>query len=64
VNLDEMVKDSFETMPERLQTSGLDRDFKAVIGFEVGAQLWTVGIPPGSSTRSAISSPSAKTDTS
>ena len=38
MTLDEIVKDSFETMPGRLKTAELDPDFKARIGFEIGAQ--------------------------
>ena len=48
MNLEEMVKDSFETMPERLETSGLDCEFKTRIGFEIGAQVWTVEVEGGS----------------
>jgi diaminopimelate decarboxylase len=43
-----MVKDSFETMPGRLKASGLDREFEALIGFEIDAQLWTVEVGGGS----------------
>ena len=48
MNLEEMVKDSFESMPERLATSRIDREFKALIGFEIGAQLWTIEVEGGS----------------
>ena len=48
MTLDEIVKDSFETMPGRLKTAELDPDFKARIGFEIGAQAWTLELGGGS----------------
>ena len=48
MTLDEMVRDSFETMPGRLKAAALDPDFKALIGFEIGAQAWTLEVEGGS----------------
>jgi len=44
VKPDEIVKDIFETMPDRLQAGEVDPDFSARIGFEIGAQVWTVEV--------------------
>jgi diaminopimelate decarboxylase len=42
VKPDETVKDIFESMPDRLQAEEVAPDFGVRIGFEIGAQGWTV----------------------
>ncbi len=42
-----MLKDSFETMPERLDAARLAADFEALIGFEIGSEAWTLELEGG-----------------
>ena len=48
MTLDEIVKDSFESMPGRLKAGEIDPDFGARIGFEIGTQAWTLEMDGGS----------------
>ena len=47
MTLDEIVKDSFESMPGRLKAEEIDSDFGARIGFEIGAQAYTLEVTGG-----------------
>ena len=48
MNREEMVKDSFETMPDRLDEAKLPPAFQALIGFEIGEEIWTLELEGGS----------------
>ncbi len=48
MKLDETVEHIFETMPDRFKAGEADPDFQALIGFEIGAQVWTVEVEGGS----------------
>lgn len=48
MKLDETVEHIFETMPDRFEAGEVAPDFQALIGFEIGAQVWTVEVEGGS----------------
>jgi diaminopimelate decarboxylase len=44
VKLDEIVEHIFETMPDRFKPAEAAPEFSALVGFEIGARVWTLQV--------------------